>query len=74
MTPKSKAEELIVKMYHCPYVQDIEAKRCSIIAVEELIELARGYDTDYTCDCGFYQKVLTELKEQPCHQKKKQKN
>ena len=34
MSPKEKADELFNKFYKCPEVQEIESKRCAIIAVE----------------------------------------
>ena len=34
MTPKEKAIELVYKMYNSPYVQEIEAKRCALVAVD----------------------------------------
>lgn len=37
MTPKEKAQELVDKMYSCPYVQESDAKRCALIAVDEII-------------------------------------
>lgn len=37
MTPKEKAEELFNKMYNNPYVQDFEAKRCALVAVDEIL-------------------------------------
>ena len=41
MTPKEKAEELIGRMYSCPYVQETEAKRCGLIAVDEIISVIK---------------------------------
>lgn len=63
MTPKEKAEVLVHDMHSKLYSDGrYDAIQCAIIAVEEIIEIMRGYDTDYACDCGYYQKVLTELK------------
>lgn len=38
MTPKEKAQEMVNKMYNSPYVQEVEAKRCAEITVDEIIK------------------------------------
>lgn len=49
MTPKEKAEDIVNKMYKSPYVQETEAKRCALIAVEEIIkELGQLRKPEYT--------------------------
>jgi len=40
MTPKEKAEELVERMYACAEINEWTAKRCALIAVDELIKAA----------------------------------
>lgn len=39
MTPKEKAEELVERMYACAEINEFTAKRCALVAVDELINL-----------------------------------
>lgn len=53
MTPKEKAEELVERMYACAEINEFTAKRCALVAVDELINeyesniCYRGYDYDW---------------------------
>ncbi len=50
MTPKEKAEELVDKMYQHQWRKDTvefrNAKRCALIAVDEIIDLVKHIDVD----------------------------
>ena len=63
MTPKEKAKELCDSMYHCPDVQETEAKRCALIAVNELIEEHTWTSTSSWEDARkkYWQEVKTEI-------------
>jgi hypothetical protein len=68
MTPQEKAEALIKKMLSkSPNIQDgisiidtIQAKLCAIIAVDELIELAK-YTDGYYGWVDYYEEVKEEI-------------
>jgi hypothetical protein len=61
MTPKEKAQELINKFYFDTSLNDIdEAKDCSIIAVNEIIDFMSPYvNNKETYD--FWDKVKQEI-------------
>jgi len=63
MTPSQKAKELFNQIYNSPYVQEHEAKRCAIIAVNEVIIMLdknRGY-TQCLIDIKHWEAVRVEL-------------
>lgn len=43
------------------YFHGEEAKQCALVVVNELIEVMKGIDTDYSFGCGYYQQVKHEL-------------
>ena len=61
MTAKDKAIEIRDRMYNCPYVQETEAKRCALVAVDIILSdcvHAIGYNTPFY---KFYEDVKKEL-------------
>jgi hypothetical protein len=57
MTPKEKAKELLLKFMAIQFgdFPTTDAKRCALIAVDEMIELCESYVTPY------YQQVKQEI-------------
>jgi hypothetical protein len=55
MTPKEKAIELYNKMYDYSLFEE-EAKRCAIIAVNEILKSNNDWDLEQNiwCDTGFF--------------------
>jgi len=47
MTPKEKAIELVTKYYGHFTAHMSIAKKCALIAVDEIIEAAEWYESDY---------------------------
>jgi hypothetical protein len=39
MTPKEKAEALVNRIYGCAEINEHTAKRCALIAVDEILDL-----------------------------------
>jgi hypothetical protein len=61
MTAKEKAIEIRDRMYKCPYVQEEEAKRCALVAVDIILSdlvYVIGFDTP---TYNFYEDVKKEL-------------
>lgn len=62
MTPKEKAEELVERMYACAEINEFTAKRCALIAVDELIKAATPlYDSFWPVNTTEY---WTQVKEE----------
>jgi hypothetical protein len=67
MTPLEKTKELYNKFYafevhsNSVEVRRSYAKRCALIAVEELIKNDKGSDTDYVSGVGYWQQVKDEI-------------
>ena len=75
MTPKEKAEELIIKMYqplpaskeakkgkeHLYYNQYKAAKQCALIAVDEIIKYSPNKPVYEIDPIGYFQKVKQEI-------------
>lgn len=62
MTPKEKAEELVERMYACAEINEWTAKRCALIAVDELIKAATPlYDSFWPVNTTEY---WTQVKEE----------
>ena len=62
MTPKEKAEELVERMYACVEINEWTAKRCALIAVDELIKAATPlYDSFWPVNTTEY---WTEVKQE----------
>ena len=64
MTPKEKAEELVERMYACAEINEFTAKRCALIAVEELIKAATPiFDSFWPMNTkDYWQEVKQEIK------------
>jgi hypothetical protein len=64
MTPKEKAKELVDKMFSLSYhLHAFPAKQCALIAVDEIIQLRKGY---FDCinpmqDEKYWQEVKQEI-------------
>ncbi len=63
MTPKEKAQKLFDKMFCSSRSIEVEqAKKCALIAVNELIEIACDYsDYDETVTKEYWEKVKQEI-------------
>lgn len=62
MIPKEKAEELVERMYACAEINEFTAKRCALIAVDELINAATPlYDSFWPMNTKDY---WTEVKQE----------
>jgi hypothetical protein len=64
MTPKEKAEELVDKMYQeLPdhYDDHNQAKRCALIAVDEIIKDQNGDDTTIGNKTWWWNQVKNEI-------------
>ena len=67
MTPKEKAEQLVIKfLKHSRAEKDItpiqSAKECALIAIDELIKVACDYsDYDETVTKEYWEKVKIEI-------------
>ena len=62
MTPKEKAEELVERMYACAEINEFTAKRCALVAVDELINAASPvYDSFWPMNTKDY---WTEVKQE----------
>ena len=62
MTPKEKAEELVERMYACAEINEWTAKRCALVAVDELIKAASPiYDSFWPMNTKEY---WTEVKQE----------
>jgi hypothetical protein len=57
MTPKEKAEELINEMFDFTEVTYIDAKKCAIIAVDEILEIFHSPIPNY----NYWQEVKQEI-------------
>ncbi len=60
MTPKEKAEELVIEMkidYTVPY---IIAKQCALIAIDEILNNVNGA-LEYESDIEYWQEVKQEI-------------
>ena len=64
MTPKEKAEELVESMYACAEINEFTAKRCALIAVDELINAASPvYDSFWPMNTkDYWEAVKQEIK------------
>lgn len=64
MTPKEKAEELVERMYVCAEINEYTAKRCALIAVDELIKAATPvFDSFWPVNTTeYWQEVKQEIK------------
>jgi len=61
MTPKEKAEDLIITMkidYTIPYIIAIE---CALIAIDEILKVASFYN-DSQAEIVYWQEVKQEIK------------
>jgi len=58
LTPKDKAEELYNKMYDYSLFEE-EAKRCALIAVDEILNI-KSVDKDYDLS-NYWEEVKQEL-------------
>jgi hypothetical protein len=55
-------KELVDKMYNCPYVQETEAKRCALIAIDEILSMGIMSDSgDWRMAKLYWQEVKTEI-------------
>ena len=65
MTPKEKAKELIDKMYECQWRKDTvefrNAKKCALIAVNEIIKLKLLWFQKDSKDLQYWQEVKQEI-------------
>lgn len=62
MKPKEKAEELVERMYACAEINEYTAKRCALVAVDELINAASPvYDSFWPMNTKDY---WTQVKEE----------
>ena len=61
MTPKEKADELVEKLYGCAEINEYTAKRCALIAVDELLNLASFYN-DTQGEVTYWTEVKQEIK------------
>lgn len=62
MTPKEKAEELVERLYGCAEINENTAKRCALVAVDELIKAATPlYDSFWPVNTTEY---WTQVKEE----------
>ena len=60
MTPKEKAEELVERLYGCAEINEYTAKRCALIAVDEILNLASFYN-DTQGEVTYWQEVKQEI-------------
>ena len=63
MTPKEKAEELVEKLYACAEINEYTAKRCALVAVDEIINTASPvYDSFWPMNTkDYWQEVKQEI-------------
>ena len=61
MTPKEKADELVEKLYGCAEINEYTAKRCALIAVDEILNLASFYN-DTQGEVTYWTEVKQEIK------------
>ena len=47
MTPKEKAEELVERMYACAEINEYTAKRCALLAVDDILNIGLFYNVTY---------------------------
>ena len=64
MTPKEKAEELVEKLYACAEINEYTAKRCALVAVDEIINTASPvYDSFWPMNTkDYWKEVKQEIK------------
>ena len=61
MTPKEKAEELVERLYGCAEINECTAKRCALVAVDELINTASPvYDSFWPMNTKDYWKEVKQ--------------
>ena len=62
-TPKEKAEKLFVKYYEAlpQWVNTDDAKKCAIIAVDNLIDSSHGWNKKTSSFVKYWQSVKTEI-------------
>ena len=60
MTPKEKAEELVERLYGCAEINEYTAKRCALIAVDEILNLASFYN-DTQGEVTYWNEVKQEI-------------
>ena len=61
MTPKEKADELVERLYGCAEINEYTAKRCALIAVDEILNLASFYN-DTQGEVTYWTEVKQEIK------------
>jgi hypothetical protein len=64
MTPKEKAEELVSKFRGTFFrsMSDVDAKRCALIAVDEILDVITGiYDYDFEVLNPYWKEVKKEI-------------
>lgn len=65
MTPKEKAEQLILKFSECGEDNEMyieTARKCALLCMEELKEASMsGYAYDMEAELPYYEEVITEL-------------
>ena len=59
-TPKEKAEELVDSMYGCAEINEYTAKRCALVAVDEILNLASFYN-DTQGEVTYWTEVKQEI-------------
>ena len=63
MTPKEKADELVERMYACAEINQYTAKRCALIAVDEIFfALKYNLDGATSGSVKYWQEVKQEIK------------
>ena len=64
MTPKEKAEDLVEKLYACAEINEYTAKRCALVAVDEIINTASPvYDSFWPMNTkDYWKEVKQEIK------------
>lgn len=64
MTPKEKAEELVERMYACAEINEYTAKRCALVAVDEIINTSSPvYDSFWPMNTkDYWKEVKQEIK------------
>lgn len=62
MTPKEKAEELVERMYACAEINEYTAKRCALVAVDDIFfALKYNLDGATSGSVKYWQEVKQEI-------------
>ena len=62
MTQKEKAEELVDRLYGCAEINRYEAKRCALVAVDEILfALKYNLDGATSGSVKYWKKVKQEI-------------